>query len=227
MGQGAVALWSCTHGTWEFLGQGLNPSRSCNLHHSCGNLTAPGWEPNPCLCSDPGRCNQILNPLRHSRSSWSLFFCISPSPSPRAPSGFMTHAIWGTGQEPGSILQTETEAQCGARSHGQQEGTRWNPMPGPADPRLPASPVALHPSPLRPVPWPKYLGAGLPWLALGRGPPGGRCSLSVWALIPGWCHLRHHVENISPRSRGAQMGRRPSSPGPNCFSNGLLYMGQQ
>ena len=29
--------FSHTHGIWEFLGQGLNPSHSCNLCHSLGN----------------------------------------------------------------------------------------------------------------------------------------------------------------------------------------------
>ena len=28
----------CTGGTWTFLGQGLNPSRGCDLHHSWGNV---------------------------------------------------------------------------------------------------------------------------------------------------------------------------------------------
>ena len=27
-----------THGEWDFLGQGLNLSCSCNLYHSCSNL---------------------------------------------------------------------------------------------------------------------------------------------------------------------------------------------
>ena len=26
-----------THGVWKFLGQGLNPSHSCELGHSCGD----------------------------------------------------------------------------------------------------------------------------------------------------------------------------------------------
>ena len=28
------------HGIWKFLGQGLNLSPSCYLHHSCGNVEA-------------------------------------------------------------------------------------------------------------------------------------------------------------------------------------------
>lgn len=55
------------------LGQGLNPSLSCNLYHSCGNTSSF----NP-LCQFRGQthtftatrssCSRIPNPLRHSRN---------------------------------------------------------------------------------------------------------------------------------------------------------------
>ena len=35
-----IIFSSCTHGIWKFLGQGLNPSRSCNLRHGCGNASS-------------------------------------------------------------------------------------------------------------------------------------------------------------------------------------------
>lgn len=36
--------------------------------------TALGWGSNPCLQSDPGRCNRILNPLYHSGNSFLCNF---------------------------------------------------------------------------------------------------------------------------------------------------------
>ena len=30
-------FFGCTHSMWKFPGQDLNPSRSCNLCHCCGN----------------------------------------------------------------------------------------------------------------------------------------------------------------------------------------------
>ena len=58
----------------KFLGQGLNPSQRCSLHHSCcdvGSLTHfAGLRSNQPL----HRHNQIINPLCHSRNSSSLFF---------------------------------------------------------------------------------------------------------------------------------------------------------
>ena len=61
----AVALFSflsdCTHGIWKFLGQGSNPSSSCDLRHSCGH-------PGPLApCS---RLGIELEPLR--RQCWIL-----------------------------------------------------------------------------------------------------------------------------------------------------------
>ena len=41
-------FYDCTCGIWKFLAQGLNPSHSCHLHHSCSNArslthcTGPG-----------------------------------------------------------------------------------------------------------------------------------------------------------------------------------------
>ena len=33
----SIFFYGCTHDLWKFPGQGLNPSLSCNLCHSCGN----------------------------------------------------------------------------------------------------------------------------------------------------------------------------------------------
>ena len=56
-----------TCGIQKFPGQGLNPSRSHNLCHSCGNTRflklLPGQGLNLCLCSDLSHCSWILNPL--------------------------------------------------------------------------------------------------------------------------------------------------------------------
>lgn len=72
------------------------------------------------------------------------------------PSGLMAPAVWGEEQEPFfSILQMETEAQCGAACQSQQEGTGWSHKPGPAD-SVPWPVLwicALSP----PIPWPTCL----------------------------------------------------------------------
>ena len=34
----SLYFYGCTCGIWKFLGQGLNPSHSCDLSHSCGNI---------------------------------------------------------------------------------------------------------------------------------------------------------------------------------------------
>jgi len=52
------------HGIWKFLGQGLNLSPSCDLHHSCSHTRSlthcarPGIKP-----TLPQRHPRILNPL--------------------------------------------------------------------------------------------------------------------------------------------------------------------
>ena len=61
------------------MGQGLNLSYRCNLHHSCGNSGSfnplcQGRGTNPCLCSDPSCCSWILNPLHHSRNSSGICY---------------------------------------------------------------------------------------------------------------------------------------------------------
>ena len=68
------SLLSYTSGRWKFLGQGPNPSCSCNLRHSSGNAgalthcTGPGIKPAPLH-----RQHQILNPPCHSRNSSKPF----------------------------------------------------------------------------------------------------------------------------------------------------------
>ena len=60
-------------GIWKFPDQGLNPSHSCNLHHSCSNFRSF----NP-LCSAGDRTStttetrEIINPLCHSGNSHFL-----------------------------------------------------------------------------------------------------------------------------------------------------------
>ena len=58
---------------WEFLGQGLKLSCSCNLHHSCGNAGSlsycAGQGLNPHLCDNLSSCSQVLTPLCHSGNS--------------------------------------------------------------------------------------------------------------------------------------------------------------
>ena len=49
----------CTYNTWKFLGQGLIPSRSCDLCHSCGNAgpfnhcVGSGIKPKPLQLPEP------------------------------------------------------------------------------------------------------------------------------------------------------------------------------
>lgn len=60
---------------WKFPGRGLNPSYSCDLHCSCGQVRflihcigpgiKPTWWQRQC---------QILNPLHHSMNSYLLFY---------------------------------------------------------------------------------------------------------------------------------------------------------
>ena len=58
--------------------RGLNPSCSCNLHHSCGNegslalCTRTGIESAP--LHNLSHCSWILNPLGHSENSQVFFF---------------------------------------------------------------------------------------------------------------------------------------------------------
>ena len=40
-------LYGCTHSMWKLWGQGLNPSHSCELHHSCGNARSLTHCPRP------------------------------------------------------------------------------------------------------------------------------------------------------------------------------------
>ena len=60
-------------GIRKFLGQGLNPSLSCNLHPSCSNSWSLNYCSsqglNPHLCSDLSSSSQMLNSLYHSRNS--------------------------------------------------------------------------------------------------------------------------------------------------------------
>ena len=56
-----IIIFGCTRGIWKFLGQGSNPSSSCDLRHSCGH-------PGPLApCS---RLGIELEPLR--RQCWIL-----------------------------------------------------------------------------------------------------------------------------------------------------------
>ena len=75
-----LSFFSCICGIWKFPRQGLNPSHSCNLHHSCSNIrslnhcTRPGIEPMPQQRPKlPQRQSWILNPLHHSRNSLKAF----------------------------------------------------------------------------------------------------------------------------------------------------------
>ena len=61
-----VLFFGCTHGIWKFPGHGSNPSHSCD--HARSLPTVLGWGSNPCHRSDLSHCNQIFNPLRHSRN---------------------------------------------------------------------------------------------------------------------------------------------------------------
>ena len=64
-----------THSIWKFLDQGLNPSHSCDLCHSCSNAGSlthcarPGVEP-----ALPQRQEKIIKPLCHSGNSRKRFF---------------------------------------------------------------------------------------------------------------------------------------------------------
>ena len=70
---GFVCFYGCTHGIWKFLGQGLNLSHSCYLHHSCGNARSltnrASWGLNPHLCSNTSWCRLVLTPPCHNRIS--------------------------------------------------------------------------------------------------------------------------------------------------------------
>ena len=75
-------FFGCTHGIWKFPDQGLNPSCSCNAHHSCGNAQSLTHcarpEIKPALLQ---RKHQILNPLCHSGNSPNIIYwrdCSSP-----------------------------------------------------------------------------------------------------------------------------------------------------
>ena len=63
----------CICSIWKFLDQGLNPSSICDLCHSCSNAgswthcAGPGIK--PAAPEWPSGCRQLLNPLRHNRSS--------------------------------------------------------------------------------------------------------------------------------------------------------------
>ena len=53
-----------TCGTWQFSGQGLNPSCNYNLHHSCSNTRSfnpLGQESNPSLCSNLSHCKFLIH----------------------------------------------------------------------------------------------------------------------------------------------------------------------
>ena len=65
-------FFSHTCGIWKFLGQGLNPSQSCNLHHNCQILNPLHRAREPTDASTETR--QIINPLCHSRNSFPPTF---------------------------------------------------------------------------------------------------------------------------------------------------------
>ena len=62
-------VYGRAYAIWKFPGQGLYLSCSCDSYHSCYTIVATMPNPlsalgiNLCLCSNPGCCNQILNPL--------------------------------------------------------------------------------------------------------------------------------------------------------------------
>ena len=71
-------FYGCTHGTWKFLGQELNPRHSCDLRHSCSNDRSfnplfQGQILNLHLHTNLSYCSWILNPLCHGRNYQSLF----------------------------------------------------------------------------------------------------------------------------------------------------------
>ena len=67
-------FFGCICGIWKFLAEGLTPSHSCNLHHSCRNTatvtkcTRPGMEPTM------SETSWIINSLYNCGNS--LFFVI-------------------------------------------------------------------------------------------------------------------------------------------------------
>ena len=63
-------FFCCDHGTWKFLGQGLNLSHSCD---NAGSLTYWGLN-----TGDSSHCSWVHNPLCHSRNaSFKLFYYVS------------------------------------------------------------------------------------------------------------------------------------------------------
>ena len=74
-----IILFWPPHGHMEFLGQGSDPSPSCNLSQSCGNATVPGWGVSLC----PGIPKMSLIPgamVGIPRYYWYFLFSLSLYP---------------------------------------------------------------------------------------------------------------------------------------------------
>ena len=76
----SLSLFGCTHSIWKFLGEGSNPSCSCDLRHGCGNAGSLTCCARPRMtASQLWRQLWILNPLHYSGNS-RIYSLLSASP---------------------------------------------------------------------------------------------------------------------------------------------------